>query len=92
MISTESPSGNARVPEGNPKNGRWPVWKLALLLYPAVALTVAINLFLLGLMWQVLGWPALPPLPAILWAIPLGVPATWLAGRWLRGLIDEAEG
>ncbi|MFB2530579.1 hypothetical protein ACEYYB_06180 [Paracoccus sp. p4-l81] len=71
---------------------RWPVWKLALLLYPFVAAAVAINLFLLGLIGLALDLPAIPPMQAMIWAIPLGIPATWAAGRWLRGLMDQAEG
>lgn len=87
MSGTKSPS-----PKAPATDGRWPVWKLALLLYPASALTVAINLFLVGLIAHGLGFPAISPVSAILWSIPLGVPATWLAGRWLRGLMDEADG
>jgi len=66
--------------------------RLAILLYPFTAGAVAINLFLLGLMWQRLGLPAIPPLTALWLSIPLGVPATWLAAKWVKGLIDEAEG
>jgi hypothetical protein len=55
-------------------------------------LTVAINLFLLGLILHSVGFGAIEPVPAILWSIPLGIPAAWLAGRWLRGLMDEADG
>jgi len=73
-------------------DARWPVWRLALLLYPAAAGTVAINLFLLGLMGQALGLAALSPVMALVAAIPLGVPATWWAGRRLRRLMDEADG
>lgn len=72
--------------------GRWPVWKLALLFYPFVAATVAINLFLAGLITNLIGWGALSPVQSLIWAIPLGVPATWLTGRWIRGLMDEADG
>jgi hypothetical protein len=31
------------------------------------------------------------PLTALLWALPLSAPATWLAARWVRGLIRQAE-
>ncbi|WP_239113610.1 hypothetical protein [Shimia biformata] len=72
-------------------DGRWPVWKLALMLYPFTAATVAINLFLLGLISHAIGWPEITPVTALVWSIPLGVPATWLAGRWVRSLMDEAE-
>lgn len=70
---------------------RWPVRKLALLLYPFSAAAVAINLFMLGLMWQAIGWPALSPVWALILSVPLGVPATILVARWVRGLMDEAE-
>ncbi len=68
-----------------------PLWKLALLLYPFAASACAINLFLLGLLGQSVGLPALSPVQAVLWAVPLGVPATWAAARWVRRLIAEAE-
>lgn len=65
--------------------------RLCVWLYPFTAGAVAINLFLLFLMLQALGVPAMPPLIALAIAVPLGVPATWLAARWVRHLIDEAE-
>lgn len=74
-----------------PDQARWPVWKLALLFYPFTAAAVAINLFMLGLIGQMIGIGALSPLAALAWSAPLGVPATWLVGRWVRGLMDEAE-
>ncbi|CUK17502.1 hypothetical protein RUE5091_04128 [Ruegeria denitrificans] len=87
MSGTKSPSRKAPATEG-----KWPVWKLALLLYPATALTVAINLFLAGLIANGIGFSVIDPVTAILWSIPLGIPASWLAGRWVRGLMDEAGG
>lgn len=69
----------------------WPVWKLALLLYPFAAGAVAINLFLLSLMAPVVGLTPLAPVTAVIWSIALGVPAAWAAGRWLRRLMDEAD-
>lgn len=69
---------------------RWPVWKLAILLYPFSATAVAINLFMLSLIALAVGLPNLSPMTALLASIVLGVPATWLAGRWVRGLLDEA--
>ncbi|WP_342355390.1 hypothetical protein [Ruegeria arenilitoris] len=61
-------------------------------MYPATALTVAINLFLAGLIAHALGFGAVTPVAALIWGVPLGVPASWLAGRWVRRLMDEAEG
>ncbi len=65
--------------------------RLYLLLYPFTALAVAINLFMLGLMWQAINLPAIPPLTALLLSLPLGLSANWLVTRWVKGLIDEAE-
>jgi len=64
---------------------------LGLLLYPFTAAAVAINLFLLGLLGQSVGLPALSPLQSLVWALPLGLPATWAVARWVQGLIARAE-
>jgi len=85
MSGTRSP-----LPKAHRIDGRWPVWKLALLLYPFAAPAVAINLFLLGLILHRTGWPEIPPVLALWLALPLGLPAAWASGRWLRGLLDEA--
>lgn len=69
----------------------WPVWKLAVLLYVFAAAAVAINLFMLGLLMQVFGFTALSPLQSLALAVPLGIPAAWAAGLWLRRLLDEAS-
>ena len=68
-----------------------PSWTLLAGLYPFVAAAVAINLFLLFLMLQAVGMTALSPLTSVIWAIPLGLPATWAAARWVQRLIAEAE-
>ncbi|WP_026379115.1 hypothetical protein [Afifella pfennigii] len=71
--------------------GGTPLWKLFLLLYPFTAAAVAVNLFMLSLMWQPLGLPVLSPLAAILGSSALGLPATWLAARWVRHLLTAAD-
>ena len=71
-------------------NDRWPVWKLALMLYVFAAGAVAINLFMLGLLGQAVGLPALSPEMSVLAAIPLGIPAAWASGMWARRLMDQA--
>ncbi len=68
-----------------------PSLKLKLLLFPFVLPAVAINLFLLFLMLQSLGVPALSPVMALTIAIPLAFPANWAASRWVHALITEAE-
>ena len=73
--------------------GRLPrLSRLGLLLYPFVTAAVAINLFMLGLMGQALGFTALSPTAALLWALPLGLHASVLAARWVRSLIGQAGG
>lgn len=66
-------------------------WVLPLVLYPFAASAVAINLFLLGLLGQSVGLTALSPMRAVLWALPLGLPATWASTKWVRSLIAQAE-
>ena len=92
MSGTRSPFPKAPATETPAPPGRWPVRRLALLLYPFAAAAVAINLFMLGLLGQAVGLAALAPGTALLLSVPLGVPASWLAGRWLRHLMDEADG
>ncbi|MFK7837340.1 MAG: hypothetical protein AB8B60_14070 [Sulfitobacter sp.] len=70
----------------------WPVWKLALLLYPFAAGAVAINLFMAFLVGPVVGIEPISPVTALIWSVPLGIPATWAAARWARRLMDEADG
>ncbi len=71
--------------------GRWPVARLALILYPFVALAAAVNLFFLGLMGRVVGGPDVSPAQAVSLGLVLGVPVTLWAGRWVRRLMDEAD-
>ncbi len=70
----------------------WSVPRLAALLYIFAAAAVAINLFMLGLLAQAFGFAALSPVAALAAAGPLGVPAAWMAGKWVRHLLDEAGG
>lgn len=69
----------------------WSAGRLAVLLYVFAAAAVAINLFMLGLLLQAAGFTALTPVTALIAAGPLGVPAAWAAGKWVRHLLDEAD-
>lgn len=73
------------------RSGRWPVWAVALVLYPLAAGAAAVNLFFLFLVLQAIGLRALTPIEAIVGGIILGVPFAWISGKWMRGLIDQAE-
>lgn len=68
------------------------LWKLGLILWPFATGAVAINLFLLGLIGVSMGLPPVTPIRALIWSIPLGIPATWGFAVWIRSLIREAEG
>jgi len=69
-----------------------PIWKLAILLYPLAAGAVAINIFMVALMGRVLGLAELSPVASVVAGLLLGVPATWATARWIRGLMDRADG
>ena len=68
-----------------------PSWRLALLLYPFVVLAISINLFMLGLLATWLGWPHIPPVPALIASLFLALPANYAATRWIESLIARAE-
>ena len=68
----------------------WSRRRLAGVLYPFVTATVAVNLFLASLLGARFGLPVVPPVWALVLSLPLGVPATWAACRWVERLLDEA--
>lgn len=70
----------------------WPIWKLALLLYPLAAGAVAVNVFMLALMGRVIGVQELSPVASVAAGLLLGVPAAWATAKWIRGLMDVADG
>ncbi len=70
---------------------RWPIWKLAILLYPFAAGAAAINLFLLFLMLQAVGITAISPMASVWGGLALGFPAAWASGKWARTLMDRAD-
>lgn len=70
---------------------RHSLWKLAVVLSPFATTAVAINLFLASLMFPHVGLSVLSPLQALLWSLPLGIPGSLLAARWVQGLLHEAE-
>lgn len=69
----------------------WPLWKLAIVLYPFVTAAVAINLFMLGLLGISIGSTSLSPNTTLMLSLPLGLPATWAAAIWARHLLREAS-
>ena len=75
-----------------PDDARWPIWRLALLLYPFAGAAVAINVFMIGLIGLSVGLPSLPPVAALGAGALIGIPAARWAARRVRALIDEADG
>ncbi len=73
------------------RESRWPVWAVALIMYPLAAGAAYVNLFFLFLMLQAIGIEAISTKQAIYGGLVLGVPFAWITGKWIRGLIDEAE-
>lgn len=88
MSGTRSPSPTR--PRTDPEAGRR-LWRLGLILWPFVTSAVAINLFLLGLIGESYDLGSLSPVSALWLSLPLGVPATWVAARWVKSLIARAE-
>jgi len=84
MSGTRSPSRTAPATR--------PSWRLMALLWPFATAAAAINLFLLGLIGLSIGLPSMQPLTALWLSLPLGLPATWAAARWVTRLIAEADG
>lgn len=83
MSGTRSPSRTAPATR--------PSWRLIALLWPFATAAVAINLFLFGLIGLAIGLPSMQPVTALWLSLPLGLPATWAAARWVASLIAEAE-
>ena len=83
MSGTRSPSRTAPATR--------PSWRLMAVLWPFATSAVAINLFLLGLIGLAVGLPSMQPVTALWLSLPLGLPATWAAARWVTRLIAEAE-
>ena len=81
MSGTKSPLATEPATKG--------LWKLGLILWPFATSAVAINLFMLGLLGQAFGLTAISPVTALWLCLPLGLPATYAAARWVRHLIAQ---
>lgn len=53
---------------------------------------MAINIFMVALMGRVLGLAELSPVASVVAGLVLGVSATWVTARWIRGVMDRADG
>lgn len=69
-----------------------PSWRLLAGLYPFAAGAAAVNLFFASLIGSWLGLRVLTPYEAVLWGLPLGLPAAWAFGHHIARLMQEADG
>lgn len=76
------PFGDAQV--------SWPVWQIALVLYPFGAGAMAVNVFFASLIGSWVGGPILSTAWSIGLGCLIGVPTTVLFARHMRRLMDEA--
>ena len=92
MSGTRSTSRKAPATDGPDRPDRKSrLIRLALLFSPFVWAAVAINLFMAGLISASAGWASLSPVASMVWAVPLAIPASWWAARWIAGLMDQAK-
>lgn len=73
------------------QDGRWPVWKITVVLYPLGAGAMAVNFFFLGVLLQAIGMTVFSPWVSVGVGAVLGVPFTWLFARHIHKLIARAE-
>jgi ABC-type dipeptide/oligopeptide/nickel transport system permease subunit len=69
----------------------WPVWRIALVLYPFGAGAAGVNLFFASLIGSWLGLSVLSTGWSIVLGCILGVPATWYFARHIRHLMNVAD-
>ncbi|MEP2029790.1 MAG: NnrT protein [Paracoccaceae bacterium] len=69
----------------------WSTGKLTAALFPFGAGAMALNVYFGSLILSWLGIPIIAPVAAILVALPLGLPATWLFARHIRRLMDQSK-
>lgn len=77
-------------PTQKPQDNIWPNWKMALVFYPFCATAAAINIFMVFLLLQFLGVPAISPVISLWLGAAIGPIFSWMAAKWVRRLIHEA--
>ncbi len=72
-------------------SGLWSLLKLALALYPFMVGAMAINLFMLSLLWAWVGFPVLNPVRATTGGCIIAIPVSYVFARRVRDLIAQAN-
>lgn len=73
------------------ERGRWPVWRLALTLWPLACGAMTVNVHFLALLGRAVGGPVLVPWMALALGAVTGVPAALGFAVWIRRLMDRAD-
>lgn len=71
--------------------GTWSLRRLWLVLYPFIAAAMAINLYMLSLIWVWFGLPVLTPYQALAGGSMLGIPVAYVFARQVRKLIAQSD-
>ena len=72
-------------------SGSWSPCRLWLVLYPFISAAMAINLYMLSLIWIWVGLPVLSPYQAVIGGALIGVPVGYAFARKTRQLIAQAD-
>jgi len=73
------------------REGRWPVWRLALVFWPLACGAMTVNLHFLALLGRSVGGPVLAPWTALALGALAGIPAAFAFAAWIRRLMDRAD-
>ncbi len=68
----------------------WSIGRITLVLYPFGAGAMALNVYFASLILSWLGVAVIPPVTAILIALPLGLPTTWMFARHIKKLMRQS--
>lgn len=72
-------------------NGGWSLRRLWLASYPFMTGAMAINLYMLSLIWVRLGLPILTPSQALAAGAVIAIPVAYAVAHRIRKLIDQSD-
>ena len=72
-------------------SGAWSRRKLGLVIYPFMVGAMAINLFMVSLIWVLAGLPVITPYQAIAGGALIAIPVSYAFARLVRKLITQAD-
>jgi len=72
-------------------NSGWSLRTLSLVIYPFMVGAMAINLFMLSLIWVLAGLPVMVPYQAFVGGSLIAIPVSYAFARLVRKLIAQAD-